>query len=443
MTADEIAQTLTALVREVAPGAEGLARVELGRANETRFAVNEITTSGDVETSRVSVTLARGKRHASASTTRTEPEALRGLVARANELASLAPEDPEWVGVLGARTAKAATPAFDASTFGLAAEARAVAAKAAIAEAEQKGVVGAGFYLAQGSTLALASTNGLALSYPATTARLTMTARTTDGTGSGWAGDERVAAGEIDAAAVARRAVDKARASEKPASAKPGAYQVVLDPACVAELLGFFLEALDARLADEGRSYFSKKGGGSKIGERLFAKGLTLKGDPFDAATPAAPFDADGLEVEPQTFVEDGTLRALVTSRYWAQKKGTRASAMPTALHLLGGKAKSVDELVASVDEGLYVTRFWYTRWLDPVTMSITGLTRDGVLRIRKGKIVGPVNNFRFNESPAQVLAKAKAWTHDTFRVPSWGQVVRVPALLADDFHMASVSAAV
>ena len=443
MNPAEVAAQVIALVKQHAAGAEGRASVVFGRTNQTRFAANEITTSGEVEVTRIAVTVARGKRHATASHTRTEPEALADLVKRAAAMAALAPEDPEWLGVVGPQVTRTPEGAFDKATFALTPEVRAEAAKKAIAVAESKGVVGAGYYVAEGTTSALATTEGLMAAHSGTEARLTVTARSPDGTGSGWAGIERVAASEIDSPAVAAVAVDKAVRSQKPLPADPKPWKVVLDPACVADLIAFFLDALDARRADEGRSFFSKKGGGTRINERMFAPGITLKGNPFDPATPAAPYDAEGLAIEPTTFVENGTLKALVTSRYWAKKTGVAPRPRPTAVHLLGGEAKSVDELISMVDRGLYVTRFWYTRWLDPQTMTITGLTRDGVFLIDKGVIRAPVNNFRFNESPAAVLAKAKAWTHETARVPVRGPVMRIPAILAEDFHMTSVSAAV
>jgi predicted Zn-dependent protease len=443
MNPAEVAAQVVALIKQHAPGTEGRTTVTFGRNNETRFAANEITTAGDVEVTRIAVTVARGKRHATASNNRLEPAALSDLVKRAAAMAALAPEDPEWMGVLGAQVLRTPAGAFDAGTFALSSEVRADAAKKVIAAADGKGVVAAGFYAAAGATSALATTAGLVASHSSTEASLTVTARSPEGNGSGWSGAERVAASEIDSVGLAQVAVDKAVRSRKPAPAEPKPWKVVLDPACVAEMLAFFLEALDARKSDEGRSFFSKKGGGTKVGEKLFANGITLKGDPFDPATPAAPYDAEGLAIEPTTFVENGTLRSLVTSRFWAQKTGVQPRPRPTAVHLLGGEAKSVDQLIAMVDRGLYVTRFWYTRWLDPQTMTITGLTRDGVFLIEKGVIKGPVNNFRFNESPAAVLAKAKAWTQETARVPARGPVMRVPAILTEDFHMASVSAAV
>ncbi len=443
MNPAEVAAQVVALVKQQAPGAEGHAAVSFGRRNQTRFAANEITTAGDVEVTRIGVTVARGKRHATASHNRLEPAALADLVKRAATMASLAPEDPEWMGVLGAQTLRTPAGTFDAATFNLPSDVRAEAVKKVLATADGKGVVAAGFYTAGGSTSAIATTAGLVASYSGTEASLTITARSPEGSGSGWSGAERVAASDLDAPALATVAVDKAVRSQKPAAAEPKAWKVVLDPACVAEMLAFFIDSLDARRADEGRSFFSKKGGGTRLGEKMFASGITLKGDPFDPATPAVPYDTEGLAVEPTTFVENGTLRSLVTSRFWAQKTGAQPRARPTAVHLLGGEAKSVDQLIANVDRGLYVTRFWYTRWLDPQTMTITGLTRDGVFLIEKGVIKGPVNNFRFNESPAAVLAKAKAWTQETARVPGRGPVMRVPAILTEDFHMASVSAAV
>jgi predicted Zn-dependent protease len=439
----EVAEQVVTLIKQHAPGAEGRVGVVFGRNNETRFAANEITTAGDVEVTRIGVMVARGNRHASASSNRVEPESLSELVKRAATMASLAPEDPEWMGVLGPHVLRKSPSAFDAATFALSSDLRASAAKKVIAAAEAKGVVAAGYYVAEGATSALATTAGLVASHSSTEARLTVTARSTDGTGSGWAGIERVAASEIDAAGLAQVAVDKALRSQKPVAAEPRPYKVVLDPACVAEMLAFFLEALDARRADEGRSFFSKKGGGTRVGETMFAPGITLKGDPFDPATPGVPYDGEGFPVEPTTFVDNGTLRTLVTSRFWADKKGTRPQPRPTAVHLMGGEAKSVEQLIALVDRGLYVTRFWYTRWLDPQSMTITGLTRDGVFLIEKGVIKGPVNNFRFNESPAAVLARAKAWTTETARVPARGPVMRVPAILTEDFHMTSVSVAV
>jgi predicted Zn-dependent protease len=443
MSASEIANRVLAIVASNASGVEASVRVDVARARNTRFAVNEITTAGDVDGASVSLTVAKGQRHVTVTTNRTDDAALTELVKRAAGLVDLAPEDPEWVGVVSgegqappADAAKAPAPA-EPSDFG------GGAARKVISVAEQKGVVGAGFYMAVDRRVAVATTRKLAASYGETRATLTITARTNDGSGSGWAGVEESAESDVAADKAASVAIDKALLSLKPGPLRAGAYKVVLEPAAVADLLGFLVDAMDRRAADEGRSFFSKKGGGNRIGERLFRKGITLKSDPSSPVTPAQPFNDDGFLLKPRTYIEDGTLKELVVSRFWAKKQNIEPTGSPTALHLEGGKEESIDALVKQIDRGLLVTRFWYTRWLDPQSMTITGLTRDGVFLVETGRIKGPVNNFRFNESPARVLANALMWTKDTFRVPVWGQTVRVPAIVTDDFHMSSVSAAV
>jgi predicted Zn-dependent protease len=438
--AEEIAARVLATVASAA-GIEASVRVETARSRNTRFAVNEITTAGDVDSDDVSLTVAKGKRHVSVSTNRTDDAALAELGKRALELVDLAPEDPEWVGVVAGDAAapkeapRPLTP--DPNDFG------GGAARKVIAAAEQQGVIGAGFYMAVDRHVAVATTAKLSTSFAETRAGLTITARTNDGTGSGWAGVEESTEAAIAPEAAASIAIDKAMKSAKPGPLRAGAYKVVLEPAAVADLLGFLVEAMDRRAADEGRSFFSKKGGGTHIGERLFRKGITLRSDPTSPLTPAQPFDDDGFLLKPRTLIEDGVVKDLVVSRYWAKKQNLEATGAPTALLLEGGKEESIDALVKQIDRGLLVTRFWYTRWLDPQSLTITGLTRDGVFLVESGHIKGPVNNFRFNESPAHVLANAQIWTKDTFRVPGFEQTMRVPAIVADDFHMASVSAAV
>jgi predicted Zn-dependent protease len=439
----ELADDVIGLVKRRGPGAEALVSVERGRSGHTRFACNEITTAADVDTSRVRVTFARGKRHGTATQTATDPRALSDLVDRAAAIASIVPDDPEWMGVLGSQDQHRSSDTFDESTLAASVDVRASAVKSAIAVAESNGATGAGSFSARSSVLALATTAGLRAVHRATVARLTMTARSSDGTGSGWAGAEGVSAASIDPVLVAQAATEKALLSRRPRRAEPGNFAVVLDPACVGDLLRFLFEVFDQRSADEGRSFFAKREGGSRIGERLFAPGLTLRGDPFDEMTPGAPFDGEGLPVEPTTYVNDGTLQEMVTSRYWAHRTGTKASAFPSAIHWLPGKAGSIDELISTVHRGLYVSRFWYMRWLDPHTTSMTGMTRDGVFLIEDGELLHAVNNFRFNQSLAHVLRNATSWTESTLRIPSSNGAVRAPAVLSEDFRMTSASTAI
>jgi predicted Zn-dependent protease len=446
-SAKQTAENLIGMLKKAHAGAEGRARVTVGKMSHTRFAVNEITTAGDTDDTEVSLTVSFGRQHATATTSRLEEEAHADLVERAVSMAKLSPEDPEWMGVLGPQTFRPSGPTRDSATEKATPELRAEAAKAAIAITKEKGVLGAGFFSTGSVDTALATSLSLVAYHSSTHALLTSTARTTDGTGSGWAAVESQRIGDVDARAVATRAADKALASQKPRELDPGKYTVVLEPAAVASLVGFLREAMDARKAEEGRSYFAKAGGGTRIGEAILAKGLSLRSDPSDPLTPGPSYDSEGFPLAPITWFESGTLKALARSLYWAKKTGVPPTGSHATVGLYGdpGPNAGVDQLVAKVDRGLLVTRFWYTRWLEPKTMAITGLTRDGVYLIEKGKITAPVANFRFNDSPARVLGSVTAWSNETSRFMGWGRgaVVRTPAIVAHEFNMASKSAAV
>ncbi len=442
MDSKQVAEQALALAAQIAPGAEASVRVDDGRDAYARFAVNEATGAGDTDGTRIAVRVALGRRHATASSNRPDPAALRALVERAAAMAKLAPEDPESMPALGPQSYGLAGPAYDEATAAYAHERRGAQARDAIEACGRAGVTGAGFLQTSAESLFVASSAGLRAAHRATRAAFSMTARTPDGTGSGWAGASSERAAELDTGALAARAIDKATRSAKPRPLPPGRYTVVLEPEAVGDLLGSFLGALDARQADEGRSFFARKGGGNRVGEKLFAGDINLASDPADPALPSAPFDDEGLPAAKTRWVENGTLRALRYSRFWASKQGKAPTGRPEAYHLAGGRAASLQDLVKGVQKGLLVTRFWYIRWVDPQSMLLTGLTRDGLFAIERGEITHPVRNFRFNESPAKVFANTTALTRETFRTAGDPRV-RVPALVANDFFMASPSEAV
>lgn len=442
----DIAASLVERVKRAEPGAQALVRVEVGSESFTRYAVNEITSAGETDIAEVVLTVALGPKHATVRTSQLEPSAHEELVTKALAMAKLVPDDPEWMPVLGPQTYREPGPAYDPATANVGPQLGGDGARSAIAIAKEKGVLGAGFLTTASWEIGLASSAGLNAEHKGSRAEVSSTARTTDGTGSGWAALSSRRATDVDARTVAARAVDKALASQKPRELEPGRYTVVLEPACVALLVSYLTSAMDARAAEEQRSYFARPGGGTRVGERLLASGLSLKSDPFHAATPGAPFDGEGLALAPTVWFDSGELKQLSRSRYWAKRSGGAPTGRHESFALAGKDGKStVDELVGSVEKGLLVTRFWYVRWLEPKTMAITGLTRDGVFLIEKGKVTAPVANFRFNDAPVRVLASATGWTADTVSVPTYDRdaIVRAPALVAHDFFMASKSAAV
>jgi predicted Zn-dependent protease len=213
-------------------------------------------------------------------------------------------------------------------------------------------------------------------------------------------------------------------------------------------LLSRLVEHLEARDADEGHSFFSKPGGGNRIGEALFDARVTIESDPGIPGAEAAPFDRDdGLPRGPVRWVERGVLRKLVTSRYWARERDVDAIAPPGNLVLSVEGERSLDELVASTERGVLITRFWYIRALNPRTMSYTGLTRDGTFLVEGGKVVTAVNGFRFNQSIADLLRNLDAAGRPervaASESSSVGRPILAPAMRVREFNLASRSDAV
>lgn len=430
------------LGKKMVPGAELLVAVKSGRSANTRFACSEITSTGDVTEDEIVVQASFGRRHAQVTGNQAGEAGLRALLQRLGQMTHLAPEDPEHMPLLPPQRYLAVPSAQDEATERLSAKERAAAIENAISQGEAAKLQVAGFYTHGSELYALGSSTGLRALHRSTEASFTTTARLPDGSGSGWAGAISHRSAEIDAVNLAKVAIDKAVRSQRPRPLEPGHYTVVLEPAAVADLLAFYMRSLDARRADEGRSFFAKAGGGNRLGEKLFGDHITLRSDPSDPATPGIPFSDEGLPLRARSYIDKGTIAALSYSRYWAKKQGTEPTSLPRVAHLLGGEARD-EELLRGVQRGVLITRFWYTRWVDPQSILVTGLTRDGVFLIENGQITAPVNNFRFNESPVTMLKNADALSERTVRAPTGGMLLRVPALRTHDFHLASVSEAV
>lgn len=436
---DALADRALAITRKVT-GKDAEVKITVSRASaaNVRFARNAITTSGSGDEVAVAIGVKIGKRHAAASANQATDDAVKALAERALTMAKLSPEDPEAMPLLPPQKYLPSPPAYDDAVARMDATARAAVASRACAMGDKTETWIAGLVERESRAHVLRTSSGIAASHRGTALSYSTTARTKDGTGSGWAGREAWRATELDDRVLSQTAIDKARASASPKPLAPGKYTVVLEPAAVQEMLTFLVGSMDQRSADEGRSFFS-----NKVGEKLFPDTITLKSDPTSAETPHATFDHEGLALAPQTWIEAGRVKQLEMTRYWASKQAKQPTGDQSVFHLAGGSAASVDELVRGVKRGLLVTRFWYTRMLEPQTIMLTGLTRDGVFLVEDGKVTQPVQNFRYNESPVNVLKNADAMTRETFRLRGWGGVWKVPALRTNEFTMASVSAAV
>ncbi|MBW3569729.1 MAG: TldD/PmbA family protein [Gemmatimonadetes bacterium] len=422
------------------------ARVNINSATEgnTRFAVNQVSTAGDAYDANISVTSAFGKKTASATTNRFDDESLRQVVQTSERLARLVPEDPEYMGELPPQQYLPVEPFFE-STANLTPEQRARAVMEITAPAARQNLISTGFLTHFAGSQAVANKRGLFAYARATGVSFTTTVRTPDGTGSGWAGGGENDFRQMNFAQLGERAIRKAELSRNPRAVEPGEWTVILEPTAVANLVNLMMFSMNARNADEGRSFFSKQGGGNKIGEKFLDERVTITTDLTDPRTVTLPFSGEGLPNAPMTWVENGVLKNLVYNRFWAARNNRQPTGFPAAYRMSGGNS-SVEEMIRSTDRGLLVTRLWYIRPVDPRTILFTGLTRDGTFLIENGRITSAVKNLRWNESPIFLLNNIEMMS-EPVRVNASedgaGGAVMVPAIKARDFTFTSLSDAV
>lgn len=439
------AQALTARVLALSTADEARVNLQSGRRGNTRWAGNGVSTGGDIADAGLVVTSAFGKRVASATTNQFDDASLRRAVETSERLARLVPENPEYVGQLGPQTVPE-PQAFVASTAGLDPEARAAAVAEVSRRASARGLVSTGFLPFEAGQRAVATSRGLFAYDRTTAAALTTTVRTPEGDGSGWAGAAATDWTDVDPAALAERAIEKAERSRGAEAVEPGRWTVVLEPSAVGSMLGLLMGSLSARQADEGRSFFARPGGGTRLGERFVDERVRITSDPLAPGLFSTPFSDEGLPNRPTTWVENGALQNLIYDRFWAQEKGREPTGFPAGYAMAGGDA-TVDEMIASTERGLLVTRLWYIRSVDPRAILFTGLTRDGTFLIEDGRVTRAVKNLRWNESPVAMLNGVEAMGRPV-RVPAGesgeiGSSVVVPPLKLSGFTFTSVSDAV
>lgn len=427
------------------PAEETRVSINSAARADTRFALNQVTTSGENQDTQVTITAYAGNRSASVNTNRLDEASLSAAAKQAYEIAKLVPPNPERMPELGAQTYPA--PRERAITLPSPTE-RAAASKIVTELARANDLIATGFIECRASATALANSKGLFAYDSSSTVTMTTTVRSPDGTGSGWACTDGNSFSDLDPQRVAATAVQKAKDSRNPVAIEPGRYTTILEPTAVGNLVQLIANAMQARSADEGRSFFSKQGGGNKIGLKVVDERVTLLSDPADSPSTGGGYDGDGVPLEKVTWIENGVVKNLNYDRFWAQKQGVQPtrSGGRSALRMLGGTT-SVADMVKNTERGILVTRFWYIRGVDPRTILYTGLTRDGTFLIENGKVTRPIKNFRFNESPIFFLNNLEAMG-PTIRINASenlgaGGAVYMPPIKVRDFTFSSLSDAV
>ena len=421
-----------------------------GERSATRYANSTITANLVEHDQSVLITVYYGLKSATTSTHQFDDASLKSAIEQAQELAKRRPDNPELMPLVKPpqdyMPIDAALPS--AVDFGPGERARMVAQSVAICE--KKGVLGSGYIPKLHWTDAYANSEGLFAYYRYAEASFILTCRTPDGTGSGWAGTTGLKdVTKIDANAITEVAADKALKSRKPRALEPGTYTVILEPRPAARFLSLMLFALNARAAEEGRSFMSAADRGqTKLGQKVFGDNITIRSDIGNTVLRQTPVGPDGLASRPVTWVEKGVVKNLFYDRFWAKKQNRAFT--PTgpgqSLVMDGGDA-TVEQMIKSTKRGLLCSFFWYIRPVEQMTLLNTGMTRDGLFLIENGEIAGPVQNFRWNDSPARAFNNVSMLgrpvpMHVGEAYDNPGTAL-VPPMKIEDFRMTSISPAV
>ncbi len=421
-----------------------------GERSATRYANSSITANLIEHDQQVQITVYFGQKSASTVTHQFDDASLRTAIDEAQALARRKPDNPETMPLVKPPQDYAPVDAVIDRTVNFGPAERAAMVASSLDICEKKGVVGAGYIPKLHWTQVTANSEGLFSYFRFAEASFILTCRTPDGTGSGWAGQTGLKdVALIDPTSVTERAADKALKSRKPRAIEPGDYTVILEPRPAARFLSLLLTAMDGRAAEEGRSFMSgKERGQTKVGEKLFGDNVTIRSVTNHPVLRQTPVGEDGLAARDLTWVEKGVVRNLYNNRFWASKTGKQPTATPPGLSLvMDGGTTSLDEMIRTTRRGLLVSFFWYMRPVEAMNILYTGMTRDGLFLIENGEITAPVQNFRWNETPAVAFNNISALgppepmhTGEAYDQPG---TAMVPAMRIEDFTMTSVSPAV
>ncbi|RKR85059.1 putative Zn-dependent protease [Mucilaginibacter gracilis] len=412
-------------------------------SGNVRYARNSVSTSGFISQTSLAVSSAFGKKLGIATINEFDDASLEKVVRRAEELAHLAPDNPEFLPFLGPQTYSTQSKTYVPETAAITPSLRADAVDKSLTVAKQNKLTAAGFL--QNSTYysAIMNSKGLFAYNTGTDVNFSVTLRSADSKGSGYITRDFNDVSKLDTLAATKIAAEKATRSIDAKALEPGKYTVILEPAAAMVLLENLVFGLDARQADEGRSFLSKEGGKTKLGEKMLDERVNIYSDPSNPELPTNCWNGDGRPQEKVNWIEKGVIKNLYYSRYWAQKQNAKATPGPDAF-IMEGTDTSLEDLIKGTEKGILVTRLWYIRSVDPQTLLYTGLTRDGTFYIENGQIKYPIKNFRFNESPVIMLNNVEALGKPQRTVSGeTGANGLIPPLKIRDFTFTSLSDAV
>ena len=408
----------------------------------TRFANNAIHQNVAEHGLTISIrTLADG-RTARATTNRTDEDSLRAALQASLSLAHSQPKDPRLLPLPGRQRYRPVNR-FVKQTAALTPEDRARAVRRACDLAIENGQVAAGIFSSAQSQSALGNSRGLFAAYRDTHAVFSITMQ--DGSAASWAKANAASVRDINPQQLAQRAGEKAHRAANPRELTPGRYTVILEPAAVLDLVGFLFYDFSATAINDQRSCFNER-----MGKQVFGKNISIVDDVYHPLQLGAPFDGEGIPRQKVLLTDRGIPANLVYSR--AAAKAARKTPTghgfplpneygeaPMNLVFSGGHS-SLEEMVASTDRGLLVTRLWYIREVDPYEKIMTGMTRDGLFLVENGRVTTAVRNFRFNQSLLEMLRNVEQLSPSVRATGEEAFEMVVPAMKIRDFHFSEVT---
>ena len=408
----------------------------------TRFANNAIHQHVAEHGLIVSIRTAVDGCTARVTTNRTDEDSLRAAIANSASLASQQPKDPQLLPMPGKQRYRA-VHRFHPGTAALSAEERARAVKKACQLAERCGQVAAGIFSSGQSQAILANARGLSASYRQTHATFSITMQA--GSAASWAKGNSADFRQFDPQTLVATASEKATRAQNPVELQPGRYTVILEPAAVLDLVGFLFYDFAATAVADKRSCLS-----SRVGKAILGKNITITDDVYHPDQLGAPFDGEGIPRQKVVLVDAGVVKNLVYARRSAKQAGKKPTGhgfalpneygeAPMNLVVTGGKTP-LREMIAGTERGLLVTRLWYIREVDPYEKVMTGMTRDGLFLVEKGKIAHAARNFRFNQSVLEMLRNVESLGPAQRAAGEESFEMVVPPMKIRDFHFSEVT---
>ncbi len=397
----------------------------------TRFGENAVTQNMGGAEEYVGLVVAYGNHHGSTITNKLDTVSIERLVKRAEEIAQDSPYDPEYMPPIAPPSYPATPRRYHEEVARLSPDALAEKISAAVEMAKAVNYKASGLFEASRGAKAIANSQNLFAFERFSNINYSTTMHGPLGSGSCAASAESVL--DVDANALARKALETAQNAQNPKSIEPGDYTVIFEPQAVADFLSFLTGNMSAREADEGTTAFA-----GKIGKRFFNEMVSIETRIDDPKLPAPAFGQDGLPARRTAWVKAGIVERLRNDRYWASRKKTDADPLIYPL-FMDGQDQSLPDLIAQCKKGLLVKRLWYIRYVDRKELLLTGMTRDGLFLIENGRIVHPVTNLRFNESPVVFLQNVMAMSRPQ-RVEDW---IKVPGIMSADFTFSSITESV